>query len=305
MRGSNGIFRYKVTDNEEMQALALSIKENGILSPVVVRPLKDTEDYEIISGHRRIFAAKKAGLTEVPALIYAISHEEAIITLVDSNLHREHILPSEKAFAYKMKMDALSHQGKRTDLTSDQVGLKLSAEQISNDDSATQVKRYIRLTNLIKPLLDMVDEGKIAFTPAVELSFLNDTEQADLVEVIEVCEATPNLSQAQRLKKISQGDGLVPEDIAEILNEQKANQKERIKIPPRSYENISPSAIRRRIWKKKSLLCSKSVIKKNNRERGDKYGIHCRSRRRAGIQNRQSQVYSFFFLFALKRKGRS
>lgn len=231
---------YKVTDNEEMEALALSINENGILSPVVVRPLKDTEDYEIISGHRRIFAAKKAGLTEVPALIYAISHEEAIIALVDSNLHREHILPSEKAFAYKMKMDALSHQGKRTDLTSDQVGLKLSAEQVSNDDSATQVKRYIRLTNLIKPLLDMVDEGKIAFTPAVELSFLNDTEQADLVEVIEVCEATPNLSQAQRLKKISQGDGLIPEDIAEILNEQKANQKERIKIPTDKLRKYFP-----------------------------------------------------------------
>ena len=231
---------YKVTDNEEMEALALSIKENGILSPVVVRPLKDTEDYEIISGHRRIFAAKKAGLLEVPALIYAISHEEAIIALVDSNLHREHILPSEKAFAYKMKMDALSHQGKRTDLTSDQVGLKLSAEQVSNDDSATQVKRYIRLTNLIKPLLDMVDEGKIAFTPAVELSFLNDTEQADLVEVIEVCEATPNLSQAQRLKKISQGDGLIPEVIAEILNEQKANQKERIKIPTEKLRKYFP-----------------------------------------------------------------
>ena len=231
---------YKVTDNEEMQALALSIKENGILSPVVVRPIEDTEDYEIISGHRRIFAAKKAGLTEVPALIYAISHEEAIIALVDSNLHREHILPSEKAFAYKMKMDALSHQGKRTDLTSDQVGLKLSAEQVSNEDSATQVKRFIRLTNLIKPLLDMVDEGKIAFTPAVELSFLNDTEQADLVEVIEVCEATPNLSQAQRLKKISQGDGLIPEDIAEILNEQKANQKERIKIPTEKLRKYFP-----------------------------------------------------------------
>ena len=231
---------YKVTDNEEMEALALSIKENGILSPIIVRPIKDTGDYKIISGHRRIFAAKKAGLTEVPALIYAISHEEAIIALVDSNLHREHILPSEKAFAYKMKMDALSHQGKRTDLTSDQVGLKLSAEQVSNDDSATQVKRFIRLTNLIKPLLDMVDEGKIAFTPAVELSFLNDTEQADLVEVIEVCEATPNLSQAQRLKKISQNEGLIPEDIAEILNEQKANQKERIKIPTEKLRKYFP-----------------------------------------------------------------
>ena len=231
---------YKVTDNEEMEALELSIKENGILSRVVVRPIEDTEDYEIISGHRRIFAAKKAGLTEVPASIYAISREEAIIALVDSNLHREHILPSEKAFAYKMKMDALSHQGKRTDLTSDQVGLKLSAEQVSNEDSATQVKRFIRQTNLIKPLLEMVDEGKIAFTPAVELSFLNDTEQADLVEVIEVCEATPNLSQAQRLKKISQGDGLIPEDIAEILNEQKANQKERIKIPTEKLRKYFP-----------------------------------------------------------------
>jgi len=231
---------YKVTDNEEMEALALSIKENGILSPVVVRPIEDTGDYEVISGHRRIFAAKKAGLTEVPASIYAISREEAIIALVDSNLHREHILPSEKAFAYKMKMDALSHQGKRTDLTSDQVGLKFSAEQVSNDDSATQVKRYIRLTNLIKPLLDMVDEGKIAFTPAVELSFLNDTEQADLVEVIEVCEATPNLSQAQRLKKISQGDGLIPEVIAEVLNEQRANQKERIKIPTEKLRKYFP-----------------------------------------------------------------
>lgn len=274
---------YKVTDNEEMEALALSIKENGILSPVVVRPIEDTRDYEIISGHRRIFAAKKAGLLEVPALIYAISHEEAIIALVDSNLHREHILPSEKAFAYKMKMDALSHQGKRTDLTSDQVGLKLSAEQVSNDESATQVKRYIRLTNLIKPLLDMVDEGKIAFTPAVELSFLNDTEQADLVEVIEVCEATPNLSQAQRLKKISQGDGLIPEVIAEILNEQKANQKERIKIPTEKLRKYFPKRYTAADMEKKSLRCLKSVIKKNNRERGDKYGIDCRSRRRAKV----------------------
>ena len=231
---------FKVVDDWDMVALAESIHKSGIINPVVVRPIEGTENYEIISGHRRIFAAKKAGLTEVPALIYAISHEEAIIALVDSNLHREHILPSEKAFAYKMKMDALSHQGKRTDLTSDQVGLKLSAEQVSNDDSATQVKRYIRLTNLIKPLLDMVDEGKIAFTPAVELSFLNDTEQADLVEVIEVCEATPNLSQAQRLKKISQGDGLIPEVIAEILNEQKANQKERIKIPTEKLRKYFP-----------------------------------------------------------------
>ena len=234
------IIGYSAVKKELMVALTESVRKSGIINPVAVRPIEGTENYEIISGHRRIFAAKKAGPESVPALIYAISHEEAIIALVDSNLHREHVLPSEKAFAYKMKMEALSHQGKRTDLTSDQVGLKLSAEQVSNDDSATQVKRFIRLTKLIKPLLDMVDEGKIAFTPAVELSFLNDTEQADLVEVIEVCEATPNLSQAQRLKKISQNEGLIPEVIAEILNEQKANQKERIKIPTEKLRKYFP-----------------------------------------------------------------
>ena len=159
---------FKVQDNEEMNALIESIQEQGILSPLIVRPKENTQDeYEIVSGHRRFRAAGKAGMKEIPALIVPLDRDEAAIAVVDSNLHREHILPSEKAFAYKLKMEALSRQGKRSDLTSDQVGPKLTVEKISENDSATQVKRYIRLTNLIPPILDMVDEGRIAFTPAV------------------------------------------------------------------------------------------------------------------------------------------
>lgn len=162
---------YKVQDNEEMESLTESIRENGVLSPLIVRPL-ETGEYEVISGHRRLHAAEKAGLKTVPALIYALDRNTAVIALVDSNLHREHILPSEKAFAYKLKMEAMSRQGKRTDLTSDQVGPKLTTQEVSDEDSASQVKRYIRLTNLIPQVLDYVDNSKIALTPAVELSYL-------------------------------------------------------------------------------------------------------------------------------------
>ena len=225
-----------VVDDWDMVALTESIRKSGIINPVVVRPIEGTENYEIISGHRRIFAAKKAGLSEVPALIYSMDKDTAIVAVVDSNFNRENILPSEKAFAYKMRNEALKRQNK----DSVQVGLGDQVAMVRASESASQIKRYVRLTKLNKQLLDMVDEGKIAFTPAVELSFLNDIEQADLVEVIEVCEATPNLSQAQRLKKISQGDGLIPEDIAEILNEQKANQKERIKIPTERLRKYFP-----------------------------------------------------------------
>ena len=249
---------YKVLDNEEMNFLIESIQQQGIISPVVVRPLENTKDeYEVISGHRRLRASVKAGLETVPAFIYAVSRDEAAIMLVDSNLHREHILPSEKAFAYKLKLEAIKRQGERTDLTSDQVGRKFeSAELIANksDDSKTQVRRYIRLTYLIPELLDLVDEKRIAFTPAVELSYLNEVEQADLVEEISVCDATPNLSQAQRLRAISREEGLTPEDIGEILAEEKANQREKIKIPaerirkffPRSYttEQIEEAIIK-------------------------------------------------------------
>lgn len=230
---------YKVIDDEEMQNLIDSINERGILTPLTVRKISGTE-YEIISGHRRFYAAKKLGFEMIPAFIYELTYEEAVIAMADSNLQREHILPSEKARAYKMKLDAIKNQGERTDLTSDQVGPKLAVEEISKNDSASQVKRYIRLNNLIPELLDLVDEGRIAFTPAVELSYLNDVEQADLVEEIRVCDATPNLSQAQRLRAISREEGLTPEHIGEILAEDKANQKPTVKFSVERLQKVAP-----------------------------------------------------------------
>lgn len=223
---------FKVQDNEEMNALIESIQEQGILSPLIVRPKENTQDeYEIVSGHRRFRAAGKAGMKEIPALIVPLDRDEAAIAVVDSNLHREHILPSEKAFAYKLKMEALSRQGKRSDLTSDQVGPKLTVEKISENDSATQVNRYIRLTNLIPPILDMVDEGRIAFTPAVEISYLLPEEQTMLLSEMEYNDCTPNLSQAQRLKELSMQGLFTAERLSSIMSEEKANQKERVKIP--------------------------------------------------------------------------
>ena len=235
---------YKVQDNEEMESLAESIKEHGIVSPVIVRPLENTTDeYEIISGHRRVMASRKAGITEIPALIVSLDRDAAAIVLVDSNLHREHILPSEKAFAYKMKLDAMKHQGWRSDLTSDQLGGKLETADLvgaETGDSKNQVRRYIRLTNLIPEILQYVDDGRISFTPAVELSYLNEQEQQDLLEQIEQSDCTPSLSQACRFKKISQGEGLTPEVIAEIMEEEKANQKERVKIPTEKLRKYFP-----------------------------------------------------------------
>ena len=235
---------YKVQDNEEMEALAESIKEHGIVSPVIVRPLENTTDeYEIISGHRRVMASRKAGITEVPALIVSLDRDAAAIVLVDSNLHREHVLPSEKAFAYKMKLDAMKHQGWRSDLTSPQVVAKSrTTEMVGADtgDSHEQVRRYIRLTNLIPEILQYVDDGRISFTPAVELSYLNEQEQQDLLEQIDQSDCTPSLSQACRFKKISQGEGLTPEVIAEIMEEEKANQKERVKIPTEKLRKYFP-----------------------------------------------------------------
>ncbi len=235
---------YKVQDNEEMEALAESIKVHGIVSPVIVRPLENTTDeYEIISGHRRVMASRKAGIKEVPALVVSLDRDAAAIVLVDSNLHREHILPSEKAFAYKMKLDAMKHQGWRSDLTSPQVVAKSRTTEMvgaDTDDSHEQVRRYIRLTNLIPEILQYVDESRISFTPAVELSYLNEQEQQDLLEQIEQSDCTPSLSQACRFKKISQGEGLTPEVIAEIMEEEKANQKERVKIPTEKLRKYFP-----------------------------------------------------------------
>ena len=232
---------FKVQDNEEMNALIESIQEQGILSPLIVRPKENTEDeYEIVSGHRRFRAAVKAGIKEVPALIVPLDRDAAAIAVVDSNLHREHIFPSEKAFAYKLKAEALRHQGKRSDLTSGQLGPKLTVEKISENDSATQVKRYIRLTKLIPHILDMVDRGRIAFTPAVELSYLQPKEQAMLLSEMEYSDCTPNLSQAQRLKALSMQGLFTKEQLSAIMSEEKANQKERVKIPVERIQKYFP-----------------------------------------------------------------
>ena len=221
---------FKVVDNEEMDQLTWSILTQGLLTPLVVRPL-DNGEYEVISGHRRLHACKKAGIETVPALIYAIDRDAAAIALVDSNLQREKILPSEKAFAYKMKLEAMNRQGQRTDLTSAQVGRKLETAEIIGEqsgESRNQVRRYIRLTNLIPSILQMVDEGKIALTPAVELSYLTETEQADLLETMESEDCTPSLSQAQQLKALSQRGELTMDDIFNLLCQPKANQKEKV-----------------------------------------------------------------------------
>ncbi|MBE6715404.1 MAG: ParB/RepB/Spo0J family partition protein [Ruminococcaceae bacterium] len=227
---------YKVLDNEEMNFLIESIQQQGIISPVVVRPLENTKDeYEVISGHRRLRASVKAGLETVPAFIYAINRDEAAIMLVDSNLHREHILPSEKAFAYKLKLEAMKHQG----ITCGQVGHK-SRDEISDTDSGRQIQRYIRLTYLIPELLDLVDEEKIALTPAVELSYLTDEEQYALLGVIEVEDRTPSLSQAVRFKKLSQAGNLSDDDIETIMQEDKANQKPMFKVSMEKLQKVAP-----------------------------------------------------------------
>ena len=228
---------YKVLDNEEMEALAESIHTEGILSPLIVHPLEGTEEYEVISGHRRLHAAQRAGLSEIPALVYEISREEAAIMLVDSNLHREHILPSEKAFAYKLKMEALKHRG----ITCGQVGHK-SRDTLSDDDSGRQVQRYIRLTHLIPELLQLVDDGKIALTPAVELSYLQEKAQTCLLEEMRRNDCTPSLSQAIRMKKLYQTGSLSPEDISTIIREEKANQQEKVSFKTGDLRKFFPKS---------------------------------------------------------------
>ena len=268
---------YKVQDNEEMERLAESIKQNGVVSPVIVRPLEDTKDeYEIISGHRRVMASRKAGMKEVPALVVSLDRDAAAIVLVDSNLHREHILPSEKAFAYKLKLEAMKHQGWRSDLTSGQVVPKSddnrTTAQIGADtrDSYKTVQRYVRLTNLIPEILQYVDDGKIAFTPAVELSYLNEQEQYDLLEQIELNDCTPSLSQACRFKKLSQEFGLTPETIATIMSEEKANQREMFKVPMERIRKFIPNATAKQTEDFVIKACehyNKFLLRKRERER--------------------------------------
>lgn len=233
---------FQVVDNEEMESLAKSIQAQGIISPLIVRPMKEKADeYEVISGHRRLYAAMKAGLTEVPALIYPLDRNQAVIAVVDSNLHREKLLPSERAFAYKMKLEAISKQGQRNDLTSRQlVGKSESADAVSSEESGRQVQRYIRLTNLIPELLQKVDEGAIAFSPAVELSYLTENQQEILLDAMALNDCTPSHAQSIRLKKLAQQGALSSDSIYAIMSEEKANQQEHIRFKVEDLRGFFP-----------------------------------------------------------------
>ena len=234
---------FKVLDDEDMNNLTESIKAQGIISPLIVRAIESTDEYEVISGHRRLHAAVKAGLSEVPALIYPLDRSEAMIAVVDSNLHREKLLPSEKAFAYKMKMDAMKQQGKRTDLTLSQAATKSdTAAEIgkSQNESRDQVFRYIRLTYLIPELLDKVDGGIIALSPAVELSYLSKEQQKILLDAMNLNDCTPSHTQSIRMKKKAQQNTLSSDSIYEIMSEQKANQTERISFKVQDLKGFFP-----------------------------------------------------------------
>lgn len=234
---------FQVLDDEDMNSLTESIKAQGIISPLIVRPIENTDEYELVSGHRRLHAAVKAGLTEVPALIYPLDRNEAMIAVVDSNLHRERILPSEKAFAYKMKMEAMKAQGKRTDLTLSQAATKSdTAAEIgkARNESRDQVFRYIRLTHLVPELLQKVDEGVIALSPAVELSYLSEEQQNILLDAISLNDCTPSHAQSIRMKKAAQQGTLSSDNIYEIMSEEKANQAERISFKVQDLKAFFP-----------------------------------------------------------------
>lgn len=236
---------YQVRDDAEMNTLIESIQMQGVLSPLIVRPIENTEEYEVVSGHRRLHAAQKAGITEVPALIYALDRDAAAIAVVDSNLHREHILPSEKAFAYRMKLEAMSRQGHRSDLTSDQLGRKLETAEIiaqQSDDSKSQVRRYIRLTYLIPEFLEKMDKGEIALSVGVELSFLDEFSQREVLEQCAINDCTPSYSQAWRMHKADREGTLTKAVILTIMSEEKANQKARLKIPMERIRKYFPQS---------------------------------------------------------------
>jgi len=236
---------FKVKDDDEMNTLIESIQTQGVLSPLIVRPIENTEEYEVISGHRRLHAAQKAGITEIPALIYALDRDAAAIAVVDSNLHREHILPSEKAFAYRMKLEAMSRQGHRSDLTSDQLGRKLETAEIiaqQSDDSKSQVRRYIRLTYLIPEFLEKMDRNEIALSVGVELSFLDESSQREVLEQCAINDCTPSYSQAWRMHKADREGTLTTAAIQTIMSEEKANQKARLKIPMERIRKYFPQS---------------------------------------------------------------
>ena len=262
---------FKVKDDEEMNTLIESIQTQGILSPLIVRPIENTEEYEVISGHRRLHAAQKAGITEVPALIYALDRDAAAISVVDSNLHREHILPSEKAFAYRMKLEAMSRQGHRSDLTSDQLGRKLETAEIiaqQSDDSKSQVRRYIRLTYLIPEFLEKMDKGEIALSVGVELSFLDESSQREVLEQCEMNDCTPSYSQAWRMHRAEREGTLTTAVIQTVMSEEKANQKARLKIPMERIRKYFPqSYTAAQIEDAVVKLCERDYRRRTDRER--------------------------------------
>ena len=236
---------FKVRDDDEMNTLIESIQTQGILSPLIVRPIENTDEYEVISGHRRLHAAQKAGITEVPALIYALDRDAAAIAVVDSNLHREHILPSEKAFAYKLKADALKHQGQRTDITSEQIAPKLSTEIIGEQEGISKdtVKRYIRLTYLIPEFLEKMDQGEIALSVGAELSFLDEFSQREVLEQCAINDCTPSYSQAWRMHRAEREGTLTSAVIQTIMSEEKANQRETVKVPISRLRKVLPQGL--------------------------------------------------------------
>lgn len=262
---------FKVKDDEEMNTLIESIQTQGVLSPLIVRPIENTDEYEVISGHRRLHAAQKAGITEVPALIYALDRDAAAIAVVDSNLHREHILPSEKAFAYRMKLEAMSRQGHRSDLTSDQLGRKLETAEIiaqQSDDSKSQVRRYIRLTYLIPEFLEKMDKGEIALSVGVELSFLDEQSQREVLEQCEMNDCTPSYSQAWRMHRAEREGTLTSAVIQAIMSEEKANQKARLKIPMERIRKYFPqSYTAAQIEDAVVKLCERDYRRRTDRER--------------------------------------
>ena len=258
---------FKVKDDAEMNTLIESIQTQGVLSPLIVRPIENTDEYEAISGHRRLHAAQKTGITEVPALIYALDRDAAAIAVVDSNLHREHILPSEKAFAYKLKRDAMAHQGR----TSPQLGEKsLTVEKIGAEagDSKNQVLRYIRLTHLIPEFLEKMDQGEIALSVGVELSFLDESIQREVLEQCAINDCTPSYSQAWRMHKADREGTLTTAVIQTIMSEEKANQKARLKIPMERIRKYFPqSYTAAQIEDAVVKLCERDYRRRTDRER--------------------------------------
>lgn len=262
---------FKVKDDEEMNTLIESVQMQGVLSPLIVRPVENTDEYEVISGHRRLHAARKAGISEVPALIYALDRDAAAIAVVDSNLHRGHILPSERAFAYRMKLEAMSRQGHRSDLTSDQLGRKLETAEIiaqQSDDSKSQVRRYIRLTYLIPEFLEKMDQGEIALSVGVELSFLDESSQREVLEQCAINDCTPSYSQAWRMHKADREGTLTKAVIQSIMSEEKANQKARLKIPMERIRKFFPqSYTAAQIEDAVVKLCERDYRRRTDRER--------------------------------------